>query len=138
GIDGDLLLVDEFQDIASGRLPVLEETLSHSPLRRVVLTGASDTRSSSPTGKPSHSVRRQGSWVSFSISDPKETDHESLVVGVAGLVVGAVGTRLVHHPEQVAHELHEAAAFASGEAPRGLSSKPAEGRWPSQGPEREA
>ena len=39
GIDGDLLLVDEFQDIASGDLPVLEETLSHSPLRRVLLTG---------------------------------------------------------------------------------------------------
>jgi hypothetical protein len=45
---------------------------------------------------------------------------KSLVVGVAGVVVGAVGTRLVHHPEQVAHELHEAAAFASGEAPRGF------------------
>jgi hypothetical protein len=32
GIDGDLLLADEFQDIASGHLPVLEETLSHSEL----------------------------------------------------------------------------------------------------------
>jgi hypothetical protein len=39
GLDGDLLLVDEFQDIASGDLPVLEEALSHSPFRRVVLTG---------------------------------------------------------------------------------------------------
>jgi hypothetical protein len=43
GIDGDLLLVDEFQDIASGNLPVLEETLSHSRLRRVVLTGTPKT-----------------------------------------------------------------------------------------------
>jgi hypothetical protein len=39
GIDADLLLGDEFQDIASGHLPVLEETLSHSDLRQVVLTG---------------------------------------------------------------------------------------------------
>jgi hypothetical protein len=39
GIDADLLLVDEFQDIAGGNLPVLEETLSHSDKRLVVLTG---------------------------------------------------------------------------------------------------
>jgi len=30
GISADLLLVDEFQDIAAGDLPVLQETLSHS------------------------------------------------------------------------------------------------------------
>lgn len=35
GIDADLLLVDEFQDIADGHLPVLEETLSHSSWRKV-------------------------------------------------------------------------------------------------------
>lgn len=39
GIDGDYLLIDEFQDIAGGDLPVLEEALSHSPHRRVFLTG---------------------------------------------------------------------------------------------------
>jgi len=39
GLDADVLLVDEFQDIAGGDLPVLEETLSHSELRKVVLTG---------------------------------------------------------------------------------------------------
>jgi len=39
GIDGDVLLVDEFQDIADGDLPVLEEALSHSKSRRVILTG---------------------------------------------------------------------------------------------------
>ncbi|MCA9087232.1 MAG: phage terminase large subunit family protein [Planctomycetaceae bacterium] len=39
GIDGDFLLIDEFQDIAGGDLPVLEETLSHSAHRRVCLTG---------------------------------------------------------------------------------------------------
>jgi hypothetical protein len=39
GIDGDYLLVDEHQDIAGGDLPILEETLSHSKHRRVVLTG---------------------------------------------------------------------------------------------------
>jgi Phage terminase large subunit gpA, ATPase domain len=43
GIDADLLLVDEFQDVASGHLPVLEETLSHSKLRRVILTGTPKT-----------------------------------------------------------------------------------------------
>jgi hypothetical protein len=39
GIDGDFLLIDEFQDISSGDLPVLEEALSHSAHRRVFLTG---------------------------------------------------------------------------------------------------
>ena len=39
GIDGDYLLIDEFQDIANGDLPVLEEMLSHSKHRRVILTG---------------------------------------------------------------------------------------------------
>lgn len=39
GIDGDFLFIDEFQDIAGGDLPVLEETLSHSPHRRVLNTG---------------------------------------------------------------------------------------------------
>ena len=39
GIDGDYLLIDEFQDIAGGDLPVLEEMLSHSTHRRVILTG---------------------------------------------------------------------------------------------------
>lgn len=39
GIDGDFLLIDEFQDIAGGYLPILEETLSHSEHRRVFLTG---------------------------------------------------------------------------------------------------
>jgi phage terminase large subunit GpA-like protein len=43
GIDADLLLVDEFQDIASGHLPVLEQTLSHSALGKVVLTGTPKT-----------------------------------------------------------------------------------------------
>lgn len=39
GIDGDVLIVDEFQDVAGGDLPILEETLSHSSLGRVYLTG---------------------------------------------------------------------------------------------------
>ena len=39
GIDADYLMVDEFQDIASGDLPILEETLSHSEHRCVLLTG---------------------------------------------------------------------------------------------------
>jgi hypothetical protein len=39
GIDADLLVVDEYQDIAGGDLPVLEEALSHSNLRRVILAG---------------------------------------------------------------------------------------------------
>jgi len=43
GIDADVLLVDEFQDVADGHLPVLEETLSHSKLRRVLLTGTPKT-----------------------------------------------------------------------------------------------
>lgn len=40
GISSDLLLVDEFQDIAAGDLPVLQETLSHSEKDgRTLLTG---------------------------------------------------------------------------------------------------
>ena len=39
GLTADLLLIDEFQDIADGHLPVLLETQSHSDLRRVILTG---------------------------------------------------------------------------------------------------
>lgn len=39
GISADLLLVDEFQDIASGDLPVLQETMSHSRVGRTILTG---------------------------------------------------------------------------------------------------
>jgi hypothetical protein len=43
GIDADVLMVDEFQDIADGHLPVLEETLSHSDFRRICLTGTPKT-----------------------------------------------------------------------------------------------
>jgi phage terminase large subunit GpA-like protein len=39
GIDGDVLMVDELQDVAPGSLPVLEECLSHSRHRKVFLTG---------------------------------------------------------------------------------------------------
>ena len=39
GLSADLLLVDEFQDIAAGDLPVLQETLSHVRDRRTILTG---------------------------------------------------------------------------------------------------
>ena len=39
GISADLLFVDEFQDIAAGDLPVLQECLSHAPHGRTILTG---------------------------------------------------------------------------------------------------
>jgi Phage terminase large subunit (GpA) len=39
GISADLLLVDEFQDMAAGDLPVVEETLSHSRRGQMILTG---------------------------------------------------------------------------------------------------
>lgn len=39
GLSADILMIDEFQDIAGGDLPVLQETLSHSTLGRVILTG---------------------------------------------------------------------------------------------------
>jgi hypothetical protein len=39
GISADILLVDEFQDIAAGNLPVLQETLSHARNGRTILTG---------------------------------------------------------------------------------------------------
>ncbi len=43
GVDADYLLIDEYQDIAGGDLPVLEETLSHSQHRRIILTGTPKT-----------------------------------------------------------------------------------------------
>lgn len=39
GLSADLLLVDEFQDVAAGDLPVLQETLSHAECGRTILTG---------------------------------------------------------------------------------------------------
>jgi hypothetical protein len=39
GLSADQLYVDEFQDLAAGALPVLQETLSHSPLAQTILTG---------------------------------------------------------------------------------------------------
>jgi len=39
GLSADLLLIDEFQDIAAGDLPVLQETLSHSAQPRIIITG---------------------------------------------------------------------------------------------------
>ena len=38
GLSSTLLLVDEFQDIAAGHLPVLQETLSHAANPRTILT----------------------------------------------------------------------------------------------------
>lgn len=39
GLSAQLLLVDEFQDVAEGDLPVLQETLSHAKNGRTILTG---------------------------------------------------------------------------------------------------
>ena len=39
GLSADLLLVDEFQDMAAGDLPVLQEVLSHAENGRTILTG---------------------------------------------------------------------------------------------------
>jgi len=39
GVDADILVCDEYQDLAPNMLPVLEETLSHSPIKRVLLVG---------------------------------------------------------------------------------------------------
>jgi hypothetical protein len=42
----------------------------------------------------------------------KENTMFRLVVFVAGVVVGAVGTLVVQHPKKVAQKMREAAAFA--------------------------
>src|SRR4051812_15065908 len=39
GISADILLVDEFQDVAEGALAVLQETLSHSEVGQTILVG---------------------------------------------------------------------------------------------------
>ncbi len=43
GISANLLLVDEFQDVAAGDLPVLQETLSHAKDGRMILSGTPKT-----------------------------------------------------------------------------------------------
>lgn len=43
GLSASLLLVDEFQDMAAGDLPVLQETLSHAINGRTILTGTPKT-----------------------------------------------------------------------------------------------
>jgi hypothetical protein len=42
----------------------------------------------------------------------KEPIMKSLVVGVAGIIVGAIGTRLVHPPMHVGQKLREALSWA--------------------------
>lgn len=39
GISATMLLIDEFQDLAAGELPIIEETMSHTPDGRLILTG---------------------------------------------------------------------------------------------------
>lgn len=39
GLSVDELFLDEFQDLASGCLPVLQETMSHSDVKRIVIAG---------------------------------------------------------------------------------------------------
>jgi hypothetical protein len=39
GVSADLLVCDEYQDVAAGFLPVLKETLAHSSRPRTILTG---------------------------------------------------------------------------------------------------
>jgi phage terminase large subunit GpA-like protein len=43
GISANLLLIDEFQDIAAGNLPVLQEVLSHAIHGRTIITGTPKT-----------------------------------------------------------------------------------------------
>lgn len=43
GLSAKLLLIDEFQDMAAGDLPVLQETLSHATNGRTILTGTPKT-----------------------------------------------------------------------------------------------
>jgi hypothetical protein len=39
GISADVLIIDECQDVAAGDLPTLQETMSHSAIRRLILAG---------------------------------------------------------------------------------------------------
>lgn len=43
GLSIDVLILDEFQDIAQGSLPVLKETMSHSRRKQTVITGTPKT-----------------------------------------------------------------------------------------------
>ena len=43
GLSIDVLILDEFQDIAHGALPVLRETMSHSPRGQTIITGTPKT-----------------------------------------------------------------------------------------------
>jgi hypothetical protein len=59
GIDADFLFVDEHQDIAAGDLPILEESLSHSQHRGVVLTGTPKLIDNHLEGAMSHSTAHE-------------------------------------------------------------------------------
>lgn len=66
GLSADLLLVDEFQDVAEGDLPVLQETLSHARHGRTILAGT-------PKSADNHleSMFRQSTAHEWTIDCPK-------------------------------------------------------------------
>lgn len=65
GLSADLLAVDEFQDIAPGDLPVLQETLTHAKNGRTILTGTPKTNDNHLEG-----VFRQSTANEWTISCP--------------------------------------------------------------------
>ncbi len=105
GLSGDLLFVDEFQDIASNTLPVLQETLSHSPNPRVILTAT-------PKSQDNHveAIFRQSTACEWHIPCPAceaSSIPDTRIMGLDGLVChscrspisAAAGRWVARHPQ---------------------------------------
>lgn len=84
GLSADLLVIDELQDIAAGDLPVLQETLSHSPLRWEIFAGTPKL-----VGNHLESVFQQSTACEWTV--PCENCSQGIILdqralGTAGLI----------------------------------------------------
>jgi len=87
GLSADILMVDEFQDIAAGDLPVLQETLSHAEQPRTILTGTPKSIDNHLEG-----VFRQSTANEWQVACPgcgHDTCMDERCLGTEGLVCGS-------------------------------------------------
>ncbi len=92
GISADQLLVDEFQDMAAGDLPVLQETMSHSTMRRTILTGTPKLLDNHLDGVFSQSTANQ--WTVSCSGCGKEVIPDERCMGIRGPVCPACQTSI--------------------------------------------
>lgn len=86
GLSADLLLVDEFQDIAPGDLPTLQETMSHAKNPRTILTGTPKSIDNHLEGMFRHSTANE--WL-VPCACGKAVALDEHTVGPTGIVCPA-------------------------------------------------